>query len=1214
MFFDPIDIPDEVLEAQEQGRLVIFAGAGVSMGDPSNLPSFVELAEYIAGSHPLAATFSSRETRLDRFLGELSRSKVDVQSLCRAKISDSKSRPTELHRSLVDLFSKPEHVRIVTTNFDNHFRVALGERGWKTDCYYAPALPLGHQFSGLVYLHGWIERPEPLVLTDEEFGRAYLTEGWAREFLQRLFAEFTTLFVGYSHNDIPVEYLARGMSGKSIAPSFALTAAGEAHQWGSLGIREVTFEKTQDPNPFKNLYAGVKKWSEFSRQQPTDIAERIKAIVCAPENLAPDKSQSSLLRRCLEREDSCHFFTREAKGWHWVKWLHEQGLLPDLFDRSRRELAKPQADLTFWLAGALLAEESDEGLLLVEKHHGLIGRHLWSALCRGLWLNESVKWSSPLIHKWVLVLAETCPPDSMGELSHLLRIVAKAAPHTLGMVLLRRLTDLRIVVSKGFDFASLLKGGDTVESKDKAEFEVAVAGEVHELDRVWEDCFKPRLPELRESLLLLLENRLREAHELYRAAERSDATHDPCCHRGRIYERDAYRTGRGLNLVLDLFLDVLEESAKQGWSLSEPRLAGWLASEVPVLVRVGLYRLHLSDGIPKARKVELVRQHQLVHPAVFGATHESWLVLSDCYTALDAAAKQALWQAINQGPSEKRPDDVAQEAWQEWRQRQIDRLTWFLATKNKECSEAALALAALKQREPNFRGHEGMDQVFFGGGQVTEGPRTPKSATDLLSASPGSQIEWLLSYQGGKAPFEESREGLLHAVGAACAQNHAWGVSLLEELGTRQAWKSDLWDAAFWRMNLSALPQDKLTWLLKSLDSHFADSPSLQGLTVFLFHGVDFSDGKRPSAENQDLLIRVSLLIWKQIKGTEARVTKDFKKEEWANRAINHPAGRIAEFWLKCCDLQRRESGGQIPGFPDWLNEPLADMVAGADFAGQLGRVTLALHFPFVYHVDPAWAAAELFPKFRFTVVGEEAFLMWEPHAGYGDLSRELILLMPPIYREAFQHFHDVDGRLQTGFFRHIAGMVYSCLFDVNADNWFRDFLTGLTDDEKANWARQVEWGLRGASEARRAQIWQRWMKTYWEDRLHGRPCPLLPKEAEEMLEWAFLVGAAFPEAVEFVVRGPRIQQRLGIVLHILEKHESPEQYPEAVLRLLDWLLEDPGSHWMVSKDIEAALLRLPKKRAFLPLLNSICQHLASVGYPGAADLKHRIEQAFSET
>lgn len=1184
------------------------------MGEPSNLPSFKGLAAQVAGSHRLAAEIDRYDARLDRFMGELFRQKVDVQGLCRTRIGDPASRATELHRSLVELFLKPEHVRIVTTNFDHHFRSVLEEHGCRPDCYHAPALPLGHQFSGVVYLHGCISRPEPLVLTDEDFGRAYLTEGWAREFLQRLFAEFTTLFVGYSHNDLPVEYLARGMSGKSVAPRFALTAAGEAGQWASLGITEVFFEKTQDGNPFQNLYAGVKKWAEFTKQQPTDIAERVKNIVCAPENLAPDKSQSSLLRRCLEREDSCHFFSKEAKGWRWVKWLQEQGLLTPLFDASRREVTKPQWDLACWMSGALLAEASDEGLLLVEKHHGCIGRRLWSALCRGLWVDDKVNWSSPLIHKWVLLLVETCPSDSMAELSHLLPKVAKAAPHTLSMVLLRRLVSLRTVMTTAVDFAALMKGGDSIEAKDKAEFEIALAAEAHELDTVWDYLLQNHFADLAEPLVVFLENRIREGHEIYRTAERGSVTYDPCSFRGRIYERDAYRSGRGMSVVLDFLLDVVEAHSKQGPGLTATRIESWLASRVPVLVRVGLYALHLSKGIPESHKVKLVQDHKLVHPEVHGATHEAWQVLASCYPALNAAERASVWDAINEGPQAKRPEDVAPESWEEFRRHEIDKLTWFLATKNQGCPAAKQALDKLKEREPDFRGYVGMDQVTFGGGGVeSEGPRTPRSVTDLLKSPPGLQIDWLLSYQGGKAPFEESREGLLHAVGAACAQNQAWGVALLEELGSRQEWRSDLWDATFWRMSLATLPQDKLTWLLKTLEIHFADSPSLQGLTFFLFHSIDLSEGKRPSVENLELMIRVSLLIWKQIKGAEAAVTKDFKKEEWANRAINHPAGRIVEFWLKCCDLQRRESEGQIPSFPDWVKGPLADMVEGADFASQIGRVTLGLHLRFVYHVDPAWVAAQLFPKFQFSKVGEQAFLMWEPHAGYGELSRDLIILMPPIYREAFPHFLDVDGHMRTGFFRHIAGIVYSCLIDVNEGNWFRDFLTGLNDDQKAHWARQMEGALRGASEARRAQVWQRWMKNYWEDRVHGRPCQLLSKEAEEMLEWAFVVGRAFPEAVDLVVRGPRIEQKLGIVLHILEKHEAPEKYSESVLRLLDWLLEDRGSQWMVSRDIEPVLFRLSKRKAYLPLLNSICQHLASLAYPGASDLKHRIEQQFTE-
>ncbi len=741
MFLDPIDIPDELLEAQEQGRLVIFAGAGVSMGEPSNLPSFKGLAAQIAGSHPLAADIAKYDARLDRFLGELFRQGVDVQGLCRSIIGNPASRPTELHDSLVELFIKPEHARIVTTNFDNHFRVALEGRGWKADCYHAPALPLGHQFSGLIYLHGWIERPEPLVLTDEDFGRAYLTEGWAREFLQRLFAEFRTLFVGYSHNDIPVEYLARGMSGKSIAPRFALTAAGEAGQWASLGIREITFEKTPGPNPFENLHAGVKKWVEFTKRQPTDIAERVKAIVCAPENLAPDKSQSSLLRRCLEREDSCHFFTNEAKGWRWVKWLHEQGLLPALFDASRRELTKPEWDLAFWLAGELLAEASDEGLLLVEKHHDSIGPRHWSALCRGLWLGDKVDWSSPLIHKWVLLLVQTCPGNSVAELSHLLRKVVKTAPHTLGMVLLRRIISLRTIMTTAVDFAALMKGGDTIDTKDKAEFEIALAGEAHELEGVWDFMLKQHLSDLAEPLSVLLEDRIREGHEIYRTAERGDATYDPSCFRGRIYERDAYRTGRGMSVVLDCLLDVVQAHSTQGPGLTAERIESWLTSRVPTLVRVGLYALHLSKKIPESHKVKLVQYHKLVHPEVHGATHEAWQVLAACYPALNASERASVWDAVNEGPQAKRPEDVAPQTWEDHRRHEIDKLTWFLATKNQGCPAAKQALDKLKERKPDFRGYVGMDQVSFGGGEESEGPRTPKSVTDLLKSPPRSQID-----------------------------------------------------------------------------------------------------------------------------------------------------------------------------------------------------------------------------------------------------------------------------------------------------------------------------------------------------------------------------------------------------------------------------------------------------------------------------------------
>jgi hypothetical protein len=52
----PIWIDDRILDAIRDDRLVVFAGAGVSMGPPANLPDFVKLAKDIAAGTGLVLT------------------------------------------------------------------------------------------------------------------------------------------------------------------------------------------------------------------------------------------------------------------------------------------------------------------------------------------------------------------------------------------------------------------------------------------------------------------------------------------------------------------------------------------------------------------------------------------------------------------------------------------------------------------------------------------------------------------------------------------------------------------------------------------------------------------------------------------------------------------------------------------------------------------------------------------------------------------------------------------------------------------------------------------------------------------------------------------------------------------------------------------------------------------------------------------------------
>ncbi|MGH8613527.1 MAG: hypothetical protein ACREYF_16295 [Gammaproteobacteria bacterium] len=68
MKFGSLDFPDPLVSAVRDRNLVIFAGAGVSRGEPAHLPSFKCLAELIAAG--TGETQQENEPE-DRFLGRL---------------------------------------------------------------------------------------------------------------------------------------------------------------------------------------------------------------------------------------------------------------------------------------------------------------------------------------------------------------------------------------------------------------------------------------------------------------------------------------------------------------------------------------------------------------------------------------------------------------------------------------------------------------------------------------------------------------------------------------------------------------------------------------------------------------------------------------------------------------------------------------------------------------------------------------------------------------------------------------------------------------------------------------------------------------------------------------------------------------------------------------------------------------------------------------
>ena len=209
MYIEEINFPNEIIEAIRNNKLVVFAGAGTSVDPPTSLPNFIELTKKIAEG---TGEILKDDEPCDVFLGHLKLKDIDVNKQAAELLSGTCLRYNQTHEAIIDLFVDPSKIKIVTTNYDQMFEQVVESRGLCIPVYNAPALPLGNDVEGIIHVHGNINNPNYMVLTDEDFGKAYLTEGYAARFLIKLFQSYTILFIGYSYKDTILHYLTRAMS------------------------------------------------------------------------------------------------------------------------------------------------------------------------------------------------------------------------------------------------------------------------------------------------------------------------------------------------------------------------------------------------------------------------------------------------------------------------------------------------------------------------------------------------------------------------------------------------------------------------------------------------------------------------------------------------------------------------------------------------------------------------------------------------------------------------------------------------------------------------------------------------------------------------------------------------------------------------------------------------------------------------------------------
>lgn len=287
------DIPDALLQAHEEGRVVFFCGAGISY--PAGLPGFKGLVNEIYRLNGTILSDIEREAfergQFDATLDLLERRLPGQRLAVRRALAQAlkpklrRKGATDTQAALLRLArSREGAVRLVTTNFDRIFHVAAKRTGQAFQAYAAPMLPIpkNSRWDGLVYLHGLLPETSDdtalnrLVVTSGDFGLAYLTERWAARFVSELFRNYVVCFVGYSINDPVLRYMmdalaADRMLGEVTPQAWALGDCEPGQEqrktieWEAKGVTPILYTVPAGTYDHSALHQTLHAWADTYR-------------------------------------------------------------------------------------------------------------------------------------------------------------------------------------------------------------------------------------------------------------------------------------------------------------------------------------------------------------------------------------------------------------------------------------------------------------------------------------------------------------------------------------------------------------------------------------------------------------------------------------------------------------------------------------------------------------------------------------------------------------------------------------------------------------------------------------------------------------------------------------------------------------------------------------------------------------------------------------
>jgi Domain of unknown function (DUF4020) len=467
-------------------------------------------------------------------------------------------------------------------------------------------------------------------------------------------------------------------------------------------------------------------------------------------------------------------------------------------------------------------------------------------------------------------------------------------------------------------------------------------------------------------------------------------------------------------------------------------------------------------------------------------------------------------------------------------------------------------------------------------------PASPVTMEELLRRNPEEEIEYFLNYRGDN-------------VAEAAARSFEWSWQLVQGLRSNAAWSSEHWESILRGWQKNSLTEEYWTSVLTLLRECSELYTFAHPIAGFLLAGIVKEYGSIPFASLSQAQC-VAQALWNVHPGEPS---KD-RPQGWAGEAINRPGGILVQFWLRSLSKQCTEAGDSWTGIPDDSKRFFQKVLTEPTPSAQLGRVILASQLYFLFTLEADWTRENILPLLDWSLDTRRAEQTWDGFLTWGRPYETLLSHLIPLYERTYAHTAQL-GRLRDQFSSHLANISLFSSHHPLHGTWFDNFLLTAAPEDRKNWASHVGHRLRSLPEDVRENLWERWMKRYWDRRIRGIPIPLDHGELEEMVEWSLHLGSLFPQAVERICCSSAPPLEHGLIYYQLAEMNYTTTYPDALVQLLGHLLPATQRPFDERDYVERLVRDLVELPAQIQDLEQLCNELARLGSPHAAEIRGRL-------